>query len=79
MIPMGKTLKCFLLAVVSCFLLAVTPAKADVDDKLLGQLLSELDEMLRDGMPISGGLDNINPADIQSIEVLKDTASGAVS
>lgn len=31
-----------------------------------------------DGMPIGGGLDNINPADIQSIEVLKDAASGAV-
>ncbi|MGN0310538.1 MAG: SusC/RagA family TonB-linked outer membrane protein, partial [Bacteroides sp.] len=31
-----------------------------------------------DGMPIDGGLDNINPADIQSIEVLKDAASGAV-
>lgn len=24
-----------------------------------------------DGMPISGGIDNINPADIESIEVLK--------
>lgn len=31
-----------------------------------------------DGMPIGGGIDNINPADIQSIEVLKDAASGAV-
>lgn len=31
-----------------------------------------------DGMPISGGIDNINPADIESIEVLKDAASGAV-
>lgn len=31
-----------------------------------------------DGMPLGGGLDNINPADIQSIEVLKDAASGAV-
>lgn len=76
---MGKTLKCFLLALVSCCLLAAMPAQADVGNKLLGQRLSELDEMLRDGMPISGGLDNINPADIQSIEVLKDTASGAVS
>lgn len=31
-----------------------------------------------DGMPISGGIDNINPADIASIEVLKDAASAAV-
>lgn len=31
-----------------------------------------------DGMPIEGGLDYINPADIASIEVLKDAASGAV-
>jgi TonB-linked SusC/RagA family outer membrane protein len=31
-----------------------------------------------DGMPIEGGLDYLNPSDIQSIEVLKDAASGAV-
>ncbi len=31
-----------------------------------------------DGMPLEGGIDNINPADIESIEVLKDAASGAV-
>lgn len=31
-----------------------------------------------DGMPIEGGIDNIDPADIASIEVLKDAASGAV-
>lgn len=31
-----------------------------------------------DGMPIEGGLDYLNPADIKSIEVLKDAASGAV-
>lgn len=31
-----------------------------------------------DGMPVDGGIDNINPADIASIEVLKDAASGAV-
>ncbi|MBO5445485.1 MAG: TonB-dependent receptor [Muribaculaceae bacterium] len=31
-----------------------------------------------DGMPIEGGLDYLNPADIVSIEVLKDAASGAV-
>ena len=31
-----------------------------------------------DGMPIEGGIDYINPNDIQSIEVLKDAASGAV-
>ncbi len=31
-----------------------------------------------DGMPIDGGLDYLNPNDIESIEVLKDAASGAV-
>ncbi|MDE5886349.1 MAG: TonB-dependent receptor [Muribaculaceae bacterium] len=31
-----------------------------------------------DGMPIDGGIDYLNPADIKSIEVLKDAASGAV-
>ena len=31
-----------------------------------------------DGMPIEGGIDYLNPSDIESIEVLKDGASGAV-
>lgn len=31
-----------------------------------------------DGMPIDGGIDYLNPADIKSVEVLKDAASGAV-
>ena len=31
-----------------------------------------------DGMPIAGGIDYLNPSDIESIEVLKDAASGAV-
>jgi TonB-linked outer membrane protein, SusC/RagA family len=31
-----------------------------------------------DGMPIDGGIDYLNPKDIQSIEVLKDAASGAI-
>ncbi len=31
-----------------------------------------------DGMPISGGLDFVNPNDIESIEVLKDAASGSI-
>lgn len=31
-----------------------------------------------DGMPIEGGIDYLNPSDIQSIEILKDAASGAV-
>ena len=31
-----------------------------------------------DGMPIEGGIDYLNPSDIQSIEVLKDAASGAI-
>lgn len=31
-----------------------------------------------DGYPISSGLDNINPNDIESIEVLKDAASAAI-
>ena len=46
---MGKRLKIMLLALVGCCLLAAMPAQADVGDKLLGQRLSELDEMLRDG------------------------------
>lgn len=31
-----------------------------------------------DDMPIEGGLDYVNPSDIESIEVLKDAASGAI-
>ncbi len=31
-----------------------------------------------DGMPIEGGIDYINPSDVESIEVLKDAASGAI-
>lgn len=31
-----------------------------------------------DGFPLTGGLDNINPNDIESIEVLKDAASAAI-
>lgn len=31
-----------------------------------------------DGMPIEGNIDYLNPSDIESIEVLKDAASGAV-
>lgn len=31
-----------------------------------------------DGMPIGGGIDFVNPNDIESIEVLKDAASGAI-
>ncbi len=31
-----------------------------------------------DGMPVEGGIDYLNPSDIQSIEILKDAASGAV-
>ena len=31
-----------------------------------------------DGMPVDGGIDYLNPADIQSIEILKDAASAAV-
>ena len=31
-----------------------------------------------DGMPVTGGIDYINPADIESIEVLKDAASAAI-
>lgn len=31
-----------------------------------------------DGMPIEGGLDYVNPSYIESIEVLKDAASGAI-
>lgn len=31
-----------------------------------------------DGMPVEGGIDYLNPTDIQSIEILKDAASAAV-
>ncbi|BAX82582.1 TonB-dependent receptor plug domain-containing protein [Labilibaculum antarcticum] len=31
-----------------------------------------------DGMPIDGGIDYLNPSDVESVEVLKDAASGAV-
>lgn len=31
-----------------------------------------------DGMPIEGNIDYLNPSDIESVEVLKDAASGAV-
>lgn len=31
-----------------------------------------------DGMPIEGGIDFLNPSDVESIEVLKDAASGAI-
>lgn len=31
-----------------------------------------------DGMPVTGGIEYINPADIESIEVLKDAASAAI-
>ena len=31
-----------------------------------------------DGMPIGGGIDYLNPADIESVEVLKDAASAAI-
>ncbi|MDO4195149.1 MAG: SusC/RagA family TonB-linked outer membrane protein [Prevotellaceae bacterium] len=31
-----------------------------------------------DGMPIEGGIDFVSPSDIESIEVLKDAASGAI-
>jgi TonB-linked outer membrane protein, SusC/RagA family len=31
-----------------------------------------------DGMPVGGGIDYLNPTDIQSIEILKDAASAAI-
>ena len=31
-----------------------------------------------DGMPVTGGIEYINPADIESVEVLKDAASAAI-
>jgi len=31
-----------------------------------------------DGMPVDGGIDYLNPTDIQSIEILKDAASAAI-
>lgn len=31
-----------------------------------------------DGMPVEGGINFLNPADIESVEILKDAASGAI-
>jgi len=31
-----------------------------------------------DGMPVTGGIDYINPSDIESVEILKDAASAAI-
>lgn len=31
-----------------------------------------------DGMPVDGGINYLNPVDIQSVEVLKDAASAAI-
>ncbi|MBO7641162.1 MAG: TonB-dependent receptor plug domain-containing protein, partial [Bacteroidales bacterium] len=31
-----------------------------------------------DGMPVDGGIDYLNPTDIQSVEILKDAASAAI-
>jgi TonB-linked SusC/RagA family outer membrane protein len=31
-----------------------------------------------DGMPVGGGIDNLNPSDIASVEILKDAASAAI-
>lgn len=34
--------------------------------------------IILDGMPYNGGLDNINPSDVESVSVLKDAASNAL-
>lgn len=31
-----------------------------------------------DGMPVDGGINYLNPTDIQSVEILKDAASAAI-
>ena len=53
-------------------------AAAQVRVRGIGTINNSEPLYIVDGMPIEGGLDYLNPADIKSIEVLKDAASGAV-
>ena len=58
--------------------------KEQIDAKILegiqGGLLNANSEPLYviDGVPTSGGLNTLNPADIESMTVLKDAASAAI-
>lgn len=53
-------------------------AAARVRVRGIGTINSSDPLYIVDGMPIEGNIDYINPSDIESIEVLKDAASGAV-
>ncbi len=53
-------------------------AAAQVRVRGIGTINNSNPLYIVDGMPIGGGLDYLSPNDIQSIEVLKDAASGAV-
>lgn len=53
-------------------------AAAQVRIRGVGTINSSDPLYIVNGMPIEGGLDYLNPNDIQSIEVLKDAASAAV-
>jgi len=53
-------------------------AAAQVRIRGIGTINSSDPLYIVNGMPIEGGLDYLNPNDIQSIEVLKDAASAAV-
>ena len=54
-------------------------AQARVRVRGIGSMNAGSDPLyIVDGMPIEGGLDYLNPTDIESLEVLKDAASGAI-
>ncbi len=53
-------------------------ASAQVRIRGIGTINNSDPLYIVDGMPIDGGIDYLNPSDIESIEVLKDAASGAV-
>lgn len=58
--------------------------KEQIDAKILegiqgGQLIAGSSPLyVVDGMPISGGIDYLSPADIESIEVLKDASATSI-
>ena len=51
---------------------------AEIRIRGIGTINNSDPQYIVDGMPIGGGLDFVNPNDIESIEVLKDAASGAI-
>jgi TonB-linked SusC/RagA family outer membrane protein len=53
-------------------------AAAKVSIRGIGTINNSDPLYIVDGMPIDGGIDYLNPSDIESMEVLKDAASGAI-